>query len=393
MVDLLIDPLGKLNTSGHATQAKETIDCKYGGEQAMEEDTQSYDLRPPTLPKRYSLGIENTVDLLYGEQHLQNILKDKKLRREFVTFLAQHLPSQMVHVVRLSENEKAIAAITYANAIAQAQRPMTGSQQPAVAAVISDQFVQDGQRAFRMLLAEGLPAYIAHVLTNEVMKYMEKQIPRMRLSHMDQQPVKGISEVFCLTDPNMKDHPIIYASKEFYRLTQYGRDYAIGRNCRFLQGPKTASDSVFRLGRAIRDGREVCETILNYRRDGTPFLNLLLMVPLRDDQGNVKAGLRSHDHYRVLEKSADSPMTVFPRCTDRRFWNRQRLSRSRSSQAHSEAGIFRRAPNSRTSCRVHSRQTKFQTHRPDHEWAHQAQERARPRAQQASRLSRAAVFG
>jgi PAS domain-containing protein len=291
--DLLIDPLVELNTSDHAPQANGAIDGKHEDEQAMEEDTQSYDLRPPTLPKRYSLGIENTVDSLYGEQHLQSILKDKKLRREFVTFLEQRLPSQMVHMVRLSENEKAIAAITYANAIAQAQRPMTGSQQPAAAGIISDQFVQDGQRTFRMLLAEGLPAYIAHVLTNEVMKYMEKQIPRMRLSHMDQQPVKGISEVFCLTDPNMKDHPIIYASKEFFRLTQYGRDYAIGRNCRFLQGPKTGSDSVFRLSRAIRDGREVCETVLNYRRDGTPFLNLLLMAPLRDGQGNVKASLRS----------------------------------------------------------------------------------------------------
>jgi PAS domain-containing protein len=314
--DLLIDPLVELNTSDHATQANGDIDSKHGGEQAMEEDTRSYDLRPPTLPKRYSLGIENTVDMLYGEQHLQNILKDKKLRREFATFLAQRLPSQMANMIRLSENEKAIAAITYANAIAQAQRPMTGSQQPAVAAIVSEQFVQDGQRTFRMLLAEGLPAYIAHVLTNEVMKYMEKQIPRMRLSHMDQQPVKGISEVFCLTDPNMKDHPIIYASKEFFRLTQYGRDYAIGRNCRFLQGPKTGSDSVFRLGRAIRDGREVCETILNYRRDGTPFLNLLLMAPLRDGQGNVKASLRSMGHYRVLKKSADSPITVLPWCTD-----------------------------------------------------------------------------
>ena len=291
--DLLIDPLKELNTSDHDAQDNRSTDRKHGGEQAMEEDIQSYDLRPPPAPKRYSVGVENTVDLLYGEPHLQSILKDKKLRSEFVTFIAQRMQSQMVHMIRLAENEKAVAAITYANAIAQAQRPMTGSQQPAVAAVISEQFQQDGQRTFGMLLAEALPAYIAHVLTNEVMRYMEKQIPRMRTSNMDQQPVKGISEVFCLTDPNMKDHPIIYASKEFFRLTQYGRDYAIGRNCRFLQGPKTASDAVFRLGRAIRDGREVCETILNYRRDGSPFLNLLLMAPLRDDRGNVKASLRS----------------------------------------------------------------------------------------------------
>jgi hypothetical protein len=88
--DLLIDPLEELNTSDHAAQAKSKgiADRKYGGEQAIEEDIQSYDLRPPPVPKRYSLGIENTVDLLYGETHLQSMLKDKKLRGEFVTFLA-----------------------------------------------------------------------------------------------------------------------------------------------------------------------------------------------------------------------------------------------------------------------------------------------------------------
>jgi PAS domain-containing protein len=293
--DLLIDSFGELNTSDHAALARPTghTDRKHGGEQTMQEDIRSYDLRPAPMPKRYSLGIETTVELLYGEHHLQGILKDKKLRGEFVAFLAQRMPSQMVHMIRLSDNEKAIAAIAYANAVAQAQRPVTGSQQPAAAAVIGEQFKQDGQRTFGMLLAEALPAYIAYVLTIEVMRYMEEQIPRMRSSHIDQQPVKGISEVFCLTDPNMKDHPIIYASKEFFRLTQYGRDYAIGRNCRFLQGPQTGSDSVFRLGRAIRDGKEVCETILNYRRDGTPFLNLLLMAPLRDDRGNIKASCLS----------------------------------------------------------------------------------------------------
>lgn len=312
MFDLLIDPLTELNTSDHAPQAnpKETTDRKHRGEQALEEDIESYDLRPAPLPKRHSLGIETTVDLLYGESHLQSILKDKKLRREFMTFLAHRMPSQMVHMVRLADNEKAMAAITYANAIAQEQSPMTGSPQPAVAAVASEQFKEDGQRTFGMLLAEALPAYIAYVLTNEVMRYMEKQIPRIRTSYADQQPVKGISEVFCLTDPNIKDHPIIYASKEFFRLTQYGRDYAIGRNCRFLQGPKSGSDSIFRLSRAIRDGREVCETILNYRRDGTPFLNLLLMAPLRDDRGNIKVTMRS-SHSGVAELLADRLHSIF----------------------------------------------------------------------------------
>lgn len=50
---------------------------------------------------------------------------------------------------------------------------------------------------------------------------------------------------------------------EFFRCTQYGRDYAIGRNCRFLQGPRSSNASVARLVEALSEGQEICETILN----------------------------------------------------------------------------------------------------------------------------------
>lgn len=50
---------------------------------------------------------------------------------------------------------------------------------------------------------------------------------------------------------------------EFNRTTQYGLNYVIGRNCRFLQGPKTNLLSPRRLGQAVRDGREHCEVFLN----------------------------------------------------------------------------------------------------------------------------------
>lgn len=75
---------------------------------------------------------------------------------------------------------------------------------------------------------------------------------------------------------------------EFYNISQYGREYVIGRNCRFLQGPKTSNASVRRLIDALAAGQEVTETILNYRRDGSPFMNLLLIAPLYDNKGNVR---------------------------------------------------------------------------------------------------------
>ena len=62
----------------------------------------------------------------------------------------------------------------------------------------------------------------------------------------------------------------------------------IGRNCRFLQGPKTANASVQRLVDALGEGQEICETILNYRRDGSPFMNLLMIAPLYDNKGAVR---------------------------------------------------------------------------------------------------------
>ena len=50
---------------------------------------------------------------------------------------------------------------------------------------------------------------------------------------------------------------------EFHRTTQYGVSYAIGRNCRFLQGPKTNRSSVARFGKAAVDGKDHSEVLLN----------------------------------------------------------------------------------------------------------------------------------
>ncbi len=64
--------------------------------------------------------------------------------------------------------------------------------------------------------------------------------------------------------------------------------YVLGRNCRFLQGPKTSPHSVARLRDAISAGKESYEVFLNYRRDGSPFLNLLMTAPLMDSRGQIR---------------------------------------------------------------------------------------------------------
>ena len=46
-------------------------------------------------------------------------------------------------------------------------------------------------------------------------------------------------------------------------MTQYPRSYALGRNCRFLGGPKTDLMGVGRFRASLSAEREHCEVLLN----------------------------------------------------------------------------------------------------------------------------------
>ena len=92
-----------------------------------------------------------------------------------------------------------------------------------------------------------------------------------------------------LADARLHDHPITYVNRAFERLTLYSRDYAIGRNCRFLQGPETDPEEVRRISEGLRSGEEFEVTITNRRADGTLFRNHLLIAPIHDEDGRLSA--------------------------------------------------------------------------------------------------------
>ncbi|MEM9286394.1 MAG: PAS domain-containing protein [Pseudomonadota bacterium] len=96
---------------------------------------------------------------------------------------------------------------------------------------------------------------------------------------------------FVLTNPNIKDNPIVYVNRSFERLTGYAAEAAIGRNCRFLQGPKSDPTEVSAIREAIANGEPHHGVILNYRADGTTFRNELSMEPIFDEDGHLSAFL------------------------------------------------------------------------------------------------------
>jgi PAS domain S-box-containing protein len=104
-----------------------------------------------------------------------------------------------------------------------------------------------------------------------------------------------------ISNPRLPDNPIIACNEAFLRLTGYERDEVLGRNCRFLRGEGTDPAQSEALRTAIRQRQPIMVEILNYRKDGSPFRNAVMIAPIFDDQGEVEYFLGSQ--MKVAEDS------------------------------------------------------------------------------------------
>uniref|UniRef100_A0A126WXJ8 non-specific serine/threonine protein kinase n=1 Tax=Ceratodon purpureus TaxID=3225 RepID=A0A126WXJ8_CERPU len=94
-------------------------------------------------------------------------------------------------------------------------------------------------------------------------------------------------QTFVVSDATQPDFPILYASAGFFNMTGYTPKEVIGRNCRFLQGPGTDMADISRIRDALKEGKSYCGRLLNYKKDGSAFWNLLTITPIKDDDGKV----------------------------------------------------------------------------------------------------------
>jgi PAS domain S-box-containing protein len=90
-----------------------------------------------------------------------------------------------------------------------------------------------------------------------------------------------------ITDPKLADNPIVYVNPAFERISGYGAEEAVGRNCRFLQGDERDQPALDELRAALREERECRVVLRNYRKDGEPFWNELYISPVHDDEGRL----------------------------------------------------------------------------------------------------------
>ncbi len=99
--------------------------------------------------------------------------------------------------------------------------------------------------------------------------------------------IDASSNGIIIVDALADDMPIIYCNHGFEKITGFSREETLHRNCRFLQGRDTDEQTVKKLRAAIESRTPCRVTLLNYRRNGTPFYNDLMMTPVANDEGIV----------------------------------------------------------------------------------------------------------
>lgn len=110
----------------------------------------------------------------------------------------------------------------------------------------------------------------------------QESVDRKFVSLVADTPIPSV-----ISDPRLPDNPIVACNRAFCDLTGYAPEEVVGRNCRFLSGPGTEPWLSEEIRRGVREHRPVLVEILNYKRNGQPFRNAVLVAPIYDEQDEL----------------------------------------------------------------------------------------------------------
>lgn len=109
-------------------------------------------------------------------------------------------------------------------------------------------------------------------------------VPDALRAFFDDSPV-----ALALAEPDGDNH-LILVNRRFVELTGYTQAELVGHNCRVLQRDADDAEARAKLRAFLRDDAapNVRTPILNFKKDGSPFVNLLYMSRLRALTGETR---------------------------------------------------------------------------------------------------------
>jgi PAS domain S-box-containing protein len=125
------------------------------------------------------------------------------------------------------------------------------------------------------------------VVTHQNVTNLEQHDRRRRFLET---AVEQAQEVVLITEgaPLREPGPrILYVNPAFTEITGYSPDEVIGKTPRLLQGPDTEPWVIDEMRECLEQGEPFEGEAINYRKDGTPYVNQWSIAPVHDPEGTI----------------------------------------------------------------------------------------------------------
>lgn len=249
-------------------------------------ETADADAMANSMPEFFSTSVFQVVLRNPAIAHQLLRFSQSRLCGEHMEFLArvskyhQLLHQVTQNITALYEDFFANGAPKYVNVpqgvnekVNKEIRNSTSSVVPALEEV----FTAAQKEVERMIYGDIYPLFVSHQMTLSAAKALGG----------DRGKYAGLGDCFVLTDPLKADNPIMFVSDGFVKVTGHPRKDIIPRNCRFLQSGATDRMAIGRIKQAVEKGEECVELLLNQKKNGEPFWNLLYVTPLFGADGKL----------------------------------------------------------------------------------------------------------
>ncbi|KAH8098642.1 PAS domain-containing protein [Aureococcus anophagefferens] len=233
----------------------------------------------------------------YNEQSLDFVLEAQKLSRKKLNEKKQVQEAQVLYDKYLAKNpgnrdgSRGIGQADRTRATGKlwektTPQAMKLANAPVAADDLFMHVLNEADDVWRMLIVDSFPRFVASKHAASMGTIAHAALAQVRDTDEWLGAFAQIAETWpaCIvvSDMTIPGAPMVYVNPEFCRVTEYTTEEAVGRNCRFLQGPDTEPESIGVIQRTLGKCEDCHVLLTNYRKSGKKFKNLLSMRPVLD---------------------------------------------------------------------------------------------------------------
>lgn len=143
--------------------------------------------------------------------------------------------------------------------------------------------------AMRVVRANAKDDESAEVLKELIEKVIDEKEKAQKQLGLLEAAIRNDYDSIVITELSLEEPGprIVYVNDGFEKMTGYSREEVIGKTPRILQGPKTDRETLDQLRVALAEGKSFFGRTVNYRKDGSEFINQWDIHPLVDEDGKI----------------------------------------------------------------------------------------------------------